>query len=541
MAKLPVIELLLHLVCLLILVSVGSSNGGHLINCLASDREALMDFKTGLQDHGNVLSSWRSSNCCEWHGIQCDNNTGTVVAVDLHNPYWGPNSNSSHEGYVFRSLSGEIRSSLMNLKLLRHLDLSFNTFNGVPIPEFFGSLENLQYLNLSHAGFTSTIPRHLGNLSHLQVLDLGFLELHVDNFQWINGLISLEYLAMNGVDLSLLKDWFDVLNQLPSIVELHLSGCNLPSYIRPLVSLNFCSLAVMDLSFNNFHSKVPNWLVNTSSLQHIDMSESGLYGRIPLDLGDMPNLLWLDLSRTYDLTASCSQLFRKRWEKIQIINLKDNKVHGKLPSSLGNMTSLTRLYLDSNAIEGSIPSSIRELCNLNRFSSSRNNMTGNLPEILEGTQTCPFKKPLHNLQYLVLRDNQLGGKIPYWLGQLENMIGIDLSHNLFEGPIPTSFGSMKNLNILQLGKNKFNGTLPESLGQLSTLSGLDVSSNQLEGIISEIHFSKLTNLIFLDLSFNSFIVNISSNWMPPFQVEILMMSSCIVGPSFHLGSNHKKR
>ncbi|KAI9114580.1 hypothetical protein K1719_014278 [Acacia pycnantha] len=376
MEKLPVIELLLHLVCLLLLVSSVMSSNGHLITCLPSDQEALLDFKTGLQDHANVLSSWREiSNCCEWHGIECDNNTGAVITVDLHNPYSDPNnSNSSYGRYVFRNLSG--------------------------------------------------------NLSYLQVLDLGFLELYVDNFQWINGLISLEYLAMDGVNLSLVnKDWVAAfMNQLPSIVELHLSGCNLSSYNiqSPHAPLNFSSLAVIDLSFNSFHSKMPDWLVNISSLQHIVMSESGLFGKIPLGLGEMPNLLWLDLSRNYDLTATCSQLFRRRWEKIQVINLRENNLQGKLPFSLGNLTSLTRLYVDSNAIKGGIPSSIGRLCNLSRFSLSMNNMTGNLPEILEGTHTCSLKKPLHNLQYFVLSNNHLSGKIPYWFGHLENLVGLDL-------------------------------------------------------------------------------------------------------------------
>ncbi|XP_028776333.1 receptor-like protein EIX1 [Neltuma alba] len=535
MGKLPVIELFLLSLCdLVISVSAGSSDG-HLVTCLASDRDALVDFKTGIHDPNNVLSSWRGSNCCEWHGIECDNSTKAVVAVDLHNPYGF--GYSSYKSYAFWSLSGKIRPSLMKLKSLRLLDLSFNEFDGISIPEFFGSLENLQYLNLSNAGFSGLIPAHLGNLSHLKVLDLDKSvdlsnELYADNFQWIIGLVSLEHLVMNQVNLSLVKDWAGALNQLPSIVELHLSGCYLSGYIPSVPSLNFSSLVVMDLSFNNFYSKIPDWLVNISSLQHIDMTESNLHGRIPLGLGEMPNLLSLDLSQNYDLTANCSQLFQKRWEKIQVINFRENMVYGKLPLSLGDMTSLTRLDLDSNAIEGGIPSSTGKLCNLNSFSLSRNNMTENLPEILEGTQTCPFKKPLHDLQYFVLGINKLSGKIPYWIGQLENIVSLDLSDNLFQGHIPTSFGSLRNLVILNLQKNKLDGTLPESLGQLSFLSELDISSNQLGGIISQIHFSKLINLTYLDLSSNLFIVNISSNWMPPFQVKALIMKSCILGPSF---------
>lgn len=33
-------------------------------NCSESDREALIEFKIGLQDPDNHLSSWQGSNCC---------------------------------------------------------------------------------------------------------------------------------------------------------------------------------------------------------------------------------------------------------------------------------------------------------------------------------------------------------------------------------------------------------------------------------------------------------------------------------------------
>ncbi|KAI9115228.1 hypothetical protein K1719_013547 [Acacia pycnantha] len=123
------------------------------------------------------------------------------------------------------------------------------------------------------------------------------------------------------------------------------------------------------------------------------------------------------------------------------------------------MTSLTQLYLDFNSIEGGIPNSVGKLCNLNCFSLSLNNMTGIYLKFLKGTETCPSEKPLHNLQYLILSNNQLGSKIPYWLGQLENIVRLDLSNNSFEG----STGSLQNLHILHLGKSKLNRTLPEIL------------------------------------------------------------------------------
>jgi len=112
-------------------------------NCSESDREALIDFKNGLQDPHYLLSSWQGNDCCRWQGIGCDERTGGITSIDLHG------DSGTYDG----RLSGEIRPSLAQLKSLRFLDLSSNNFDGIPIPEFVGSLENLRYLNLSSAGF----------------------------------------------------------------------------------------------------------------------------------------------------------------------------------------------------------------------------------------------------------------------------------------------------------------------------------------------------------------------------------------------------
>ncbi|KAL5066022.1 hypothetical protein RYX36_027759 [Vicia faba] len=87
---------------------------------------------------------------------------------------------------------------------------------------------------------------------------------------------------------------------------------------------------------------------------------------------------YLNLGNNENLKASCSQLLMKGWERIQVLDLSINKLHGRLPSSIGNLTYLTYLDLHDNAIEGGIPSSIGQLCNLNIIDLSRSKMTGTL-------------------------------------------------------------------------------------------------------------------------------------------------------------------
>ncbi|KAF2293528.1 hypothetical protein GH714_002500 [Hevea brasiliensis] len=482
-----------------------------LVDCHTSDREALLDFIKGLENSEKQLSSWKGSNCCQWFGIVCDNITGAVTKVDLH-------STSVNE---------------LELKSLTYLDLSSNSFTGT-IPDFLPFLENLQYLNLSYGGFSGAIPPNLGNLSSLKFLDVSSPSLNVDNLEWMSGLLSLKYLAMDGVDLSKAGvGWVDALNKLPFLTELHLSSCHLSSLNYSLPLVNFSSLAVLNLSNNYIKSKFPNWLVNISSLVSVDISYNRLHGRIPLGFSELPNLQSLDLGYNQDLSASCFQLLRRRWGKIQVLDLSMTKLHGRIPAALGNIASLIYLDLSKNDVRGSIPSSIGRLSNLQFIDLSCNNLTGGLPEFLEEeTANCPSKSPLPNLKNFKSSYSNLTGKLPNWIGNLKNLVVLDLSYNLLQGPIPLSFENLRQLSELRLGSNKLNGSLPKGLGKLSALTYLDVSINQLAGVITEAHFSGLSKLKQLILLRNSFILKVNSSWIPPFQLCTLAMGSCNLGPSF---------
>ncbi|XP_059630506.1 receptor-like protein EIX2 [Cornus florida] len=479
--------------------------------CIEREREALINFKHGLKDPSGRLSSWGGDDCCQWRGVRCNNILGHVVKLDLRNPI--PVSSvvdyslmefdekMAYVSHYRRScLGGKIHSSLLQLKYLNYMDLSFNYFGGIRIPKFLGMFENLRFLNLSSSLFYGEIPPHLGNLSSLDYLHLGTtypercylvdvddptatLDLRTENLEWLSGLSSLKYLNMENLEVSD-TNWLQSVNMLPNLVELHFPGCSLTSLPLSLpFVVNLTLLSVFDLSSNGLNSSIPNWLSNLTSLTKLDLSSNIFSGSLPSEFS---------------------------------INLK----------------SLEALDLSYNWFEGELPIFWGNLCKLKFLDLSANNFNSEVVEFFGAFSGCPT----NCLVSLKLVLNSLQGELPDSIGILKNLQHLDLSDNSFWGSIPKSFGNLSNLQELDISNNNMNGAIPESFGRLSNLIRLNLDNNSWEGVVTEVHLMNLISLEFLSIikadKNRSLVFNVAYEWLPPFKLRYLELENCLVGPKF---------
>lgn len=159
----------------------------------------------------------------------------------------------------------------------------------------------------------------------------------------------------------------------------------------------------------------------------------------------------------------------------QVTNLFmfNNQLSGPLPASIGDLTALDVLNLQSNMLTGPIPASIGNIAGMNSLRLSNNMLTGPIPASISN---------MTGLVSLVLQDNQLDGTIPVSLSLL-NPETIRLDANLLTGSIPPELGVMNLVQTLRLDDNQLTGPIPPEIGNMTSLITLRLDVNQLTGTV----------------------------------------------------------
>ncbi|KAJ7967323.1 putative Lrr receptor protein kinase [Quillaja saponaria] len=211
--------------------------------------------------------------------------------------------------------------------------------------------------------------------------------------------------------------------------------------------------------------------------------------------------------------------FGQRLPSLQVLDLRLCSVNGAIPSTLGNLTNLTSLYLSRNNLTGMIPTSLGQLSGLSVLDLSQNSITGFIPSSFASLGNLSFLDistnylsgpippvigALLKLQYLNLSSNGLTSSIPAPLGDLSSLIDLDLSVNSLSGLLPVDLRGLRNLQRMVLGDNLLNGPLPENFFPTpSQLQVVVLRHNNFTGALPEFVWS-IPRLQFLDVAGNNF-------------------------------------
>ncbi|PKU72333.1 receptor kinase-like protein Xa21 [Dendrobium catenatum] len=280
-------------------------------------------------------NEFKASDAQDWRFLDSLTNCTSLEILALYSNNLGgmlPKSitNLSTELQVltlgFNHILGSIPYELDRYKNLIAFGMEGNLLKG-PIPESIGKLGRLQSLSFSNNRLTGIIPYSLGNLTNLNSLDLG-------------------------------------LNQLTGVI---------PTSIQ-----NLQILTNLDLHHNNLSGLVPRELFLIPSFSnYLNLSYNSFNGSLPLEVGQLVNLISLDFS--------------------------NNEFSGEIPKSLGRCQMLLKLYMKYNFFHGSIPISLGNIKSLEKLDISHNNLSGPIPQFLQNRVS---------LKYLNLSFNNLEGEVP---------------------------------------------------------------------------------------------------------------------------------
>ncbi|KAJ0520003.1 putative non-specific serine/threonine protein kinase [Helianthus annuus] len=372
------------------------------------------------------------------------------------------------------------------------------------------------------------VTGHVESL-HLSAGDEDFMLVSKELSTSLGELRHLKHLNLSGNDFqgSQIPEFIGSLKQLTylDLSKANFSGI-IPHHIGNLSNLKNLDLGSSLFFYYQLIAHDMNWISGLSSLEHLDLSYVNLTGLKVLDvvLYMAPSVKVLSLSACGLLIDDSCPLrnLSTTLSNIKHLDLSRNFFTGKRPHFFQNMTSLRFLDLSyCNLNETQLSHILHNLSYIQHLDLMGNELTGSIPESLT---------KLKMLQVLDLSFNKLTGPIPTFHEKLTELY---LRANYLNGSIPESIGRLAALTALSLSSNKLSGTIPISVGQLSKLRSLDVSYNSLEGVIYESHFANLSMLKEFNVASNSKLTfNVSSDWLPPFQLKRLNLRSCKIENEF---------
>lgn len=270
-------------------------------------------------------------------------------------------------------------------------------------------------------------------------------------------------------------------------------------------------------------SHLPTEVALLTSLRSLQLQRGGSRNyTIPTDLGRLMNLTVLELGDSDAFPSSGgfpTEIYRLT--NMKILSLAGNagdgesqtipdhigdmsnlekltlrfKMHGTLPPSIGTLTSLREVIIESledkpeEGLDGPIPPSLFELPYLKNAFIFSHKFRSSIPTSI-GSAT--------NLEYLGLFECQLTGVIPTEIGHLTRLTSMGISqygchggefvswldypshcvrNSTLTGSLPTEFGALTRLVGLNLENQDMSGTVPPEWTGMGRLRSLSLAGN----------------------------------------------------------------
>ena len=194
-------------------------------------------------------------------------------------------------------------------------------------------------------------------------------------------------------------------------------------------------------------------------LEHVALSKNAFRGPLPDSFTNLQNLKTLYL-HTNAWTGVVFDIL-KDFKSLEFLDIAFNEFEGTLPTDLGSMVNLTSVFVGHNKFEGKIPNEIGNCKKLKELQvDGLYGMGGKIPTTLG---------QLSNLEFLKLDTCDFTGVLPRQLGNLKELTFLDVSANSLSGQIPTELGKLTNITTLGLANNDFSGRVPSEFGNFVNL------------------------------------------------------------------------
>nr|XP_048329058.1 receptor like protein 27-like [Ziziphus jujuba var. spinosa]XP_048329059.1 receptor like protein 27-like [Ziziphus jujuba var. spinosa] len=374
-----------------------------------------------------LILPWKVMDTLDLHSNMLH---GSLVVPPMSTTYFSISENS---------LVGRIDPLFCKLRDLRYLDLSSNNLSGT-IPQCLGNFSSsLLVLNLRGNNLNGNMPSTCGDGNQLQTLDLSYNNLRG---KIPKSLIKCKELHILNLGHNQMTDTFPFMVQSFSKLQVVILSSN--KFYGPIWHphrfFGFVNLNIIDLSFNDFTGSLPShYFQNWTSMEETSYNKSqlkyigeGSYSYSVTMINKGQNLPYIRIFTFF-----------------MCIDFSNNKFHGEIPRTIGDLQTLVVLNLSSNNFTGPIPPSLGNLIKLESLDLSQNKLSGQIPQ--------QFTR-LTFLEYLNLTDNELVGPIPQagQIGIFENssfegnwgLCGPPLSKKCGTSPLPPHDNEKSDDSIL---------------------------------------------------------------------------------------------